>query len=325
MMRVLRDFRLLPLVLLATVSLLALKSFGLVFDGGYILGPPAADRDANPSATADPGESGDIVGSIAAPPEPKPAIPDDPAVTVPVVPAAPADIAPANRRSWAQEMFNFPDVTGSVGGGDKKTDANKDAKKGAPGASAGGKDGKDGKAGKAAPEVRTAAKNAVGKPVSVLDQRQISPSERAILERLQERRKDLEAQARKLEMRESLLMAAEKRLESRVSELKEVEGRIKTANDRNGGAEAGRFKGLVSMYENMKAKDAARIFDRLDLKILADLAGNINPRRMADILANMSPEAAERLTVEFASRGGAQKASAPAQLPKIEGFPTPGP
>ena len=58
------------------------------------------------------------------------------------------------------------------------------------------------------------------------------------------------------------------------------------------------------MYENMKAKDAAKIFDRLEIKILVEVATQINPRRMSDILAQMSPEAAERLTVELAARSG---------------------
>jgi flagellar motility protein MotE (MotC chaperone) len=73
------------------------------------------------------------------------------------------------------------------------------------------------------------------------------------------------------------------------------------------------------MYENMKAKDAARIFDRLDLKVLVDVATKINPRRMSDILAQMSAESAERLTVELAGR---KDKAAPAELPKIEGHPT---
>ena len=123
-------------------------------------------------------------------------------------------------------------------------------------------------------------------------------------------------------MRESLIKAAEKRLEAKVGELKDVESRIKTETDTRDKAEKERMKGLVAMYENMKPKDAARIFDRLDLKVLLDVAGRINPRRMADILANMSPEAAERLTVEFASRGIGPKTPAAADLPKIEGRPT---
>ena len=62
------------------------------------------------------------------------------------------------------------------------------------------------------------------------------------------------------------------------------------------------------MYENMKAKDAAKIFDRLDLKVLVDVSTKINPRRMSDILAPMSPEVAERLTIELASRASRESA-----------------
>jgi hypothetical protein len=43
----------------------------------------------------------------------------------------------------------------------------------------------------------------------------VSPSERAILERLQSRRQELEARAREIDIRESLLKAAEKRIDPR--------------------------------------------------------------------------------------------------------------
>jgi flagellar motility protein MotE (MotC chaperone) len=69
----------------------------------------------------------------------------------------------------------------------------------------------------------------------------------------------------------------------------------------------------------MKAKDAAKIFDRLDLKILVEVATLINPRRMSDILAQMQPDMAQQLTVELAARSPAK--NAPAELPKIEGKP----
>ena len=104
-------------------------------------------------------------------------------------------------------------------------------------------------------------------------------------------------------MRESLLAAAEKRLESRIAQLKQLEAQLNEAARSKDEGEATRLKNLVTMYENMKPKDAARIFDRLDMRILLEVATQINPRRMSDILAQMTPESAERLTVELASRG----------------------
>jgi flagellar motility protein MotE (MotC chaperone) len=67
----------------------------------------------------------------------------------------------------------------------------------------------------------------------------------------------------------------------------------------------------------MKPRDAAKIFDRLEVPVLLEVASRINPRRIADILALMAPET-QRLTTraQAAAKGGT------GDLPKIEGRPT---
>jgi flagellar motility protein MotE (MotC chaperone) len=206
----------------------------------------------------------------------------------------------STKRSWAQESFNFPtgkpdpaDITGSVHE-TPKAEALKPVI--------------------AAPEV---------KPDGVVlypeQSAPVSASERAILERLQARRQELEARAREIDIRESLLKAAEKRVESRVEELKAVEARVATATTQKSDADAARFKGIITMYEAMKPKDAARVFDRLDMSVLFEIASQIAPRKMSDILGLMAPEAAERLTIEMAKRAGSDKSASDADLPKIEG------
>jgi flagellar motility protein MotE (MotC chaperone) len=209
--------------------------------------------------------------------------------------------------SWAQEVFNFPgdrrDITGSV------QEKPKDEKP------------RDEK-----PKEEDAAKPAASPEVAKADGvvhleqgQSVSPSERAILERLQSRRQELEARAREIDIRESLLKAAEKRVESRVEELKAVESRITTATQQKNEADAAHFKGIITMYEGMKPKDAAKVFDRLEMPVLFEIASQIAPRKMADILGLMSTEAAERLTVEMARRAGTDKSASTADLPKIEG------
>jgi flagellar motility protein MotE (MotC chaperone) len=136
-----------------------------------------------------------------------------------------------------------------------------------------------------------------------------SPAERALLERLQERRQELEARARDLDLRENLLKAAEKQLDGRIDELKGLEGGNGEASDR--------IKSLVIMYEAMGPKEAARIFDRLDAGTLVQLVGHMNPRKVAEIMAKMQPEAAERMTLELARRRGGEKALPPTDLPRI--------
>jgi len=144
----------------------------------------------------------------------------------------------------------------------------------------------------------------------------LSPAERSVLERLAERRAELDARAKELEMRENVVLGAEKRLEARIAQLKQLEAQLNESMRSKDENEATRVKNVVTMYENMKPKDAARVFDRLDMRILLEVATQINPRRMSDIMAQMAPEAAERLTVELASRA---KDKPPAELPKIVG------
>jgi len=50
----------------------------------------------------------------------------------------------------------------------------------------------------------------------------------------------------------------EKRVEARVEELKAIESRITAATNQKVEADAARFKGLITMYEGMKPKDAAK-------------------------------------------------------------------
>jgi flagellar motility protein MotE (MotC chaperone) len=153
-------------------------------------------------------------------------------------------------------------------------------------------------------------------------QRAMSPAERAIVERLGERRDEIEARLRELDMREKLLETAERKLEGRVGELKSQEERLETkAGDQNT-AEAQGLKRLVVMYETMRPKDAARVFDRLSVDVLVPVVLQMNPRKMAEVLASMNPEAAEKLTVALASRARpattAAASPAPAALPANE-------
>src|ERR1700694_6018440 len=204
------------------------------------------------------------------------------------------------KRSWAQESFNFPtgradpgDITGSVHEKPKEEAA---------------------KPAVTAPEV--------AKPDGTVYPEQAQPvsaSERAILERLQSRRQELEARAREIDIRASLLKAAERRIDSRGEELKAVESRITTATDQKTEADAARFKGIITMYEGMKPKDAAKVFDRLEMSVLFEIASQSAPRKMSDILGLMSTEAAERLTTEMARRAGSDKSASASDLPKIEG------
>ena len=106
-----------------------------------------------------------------------------------------------------------------------------------------------------------------------------------------------------LDMRERMLEDAERKLEARHQR---SQGRRGKGGHRQGTAtDGGGLKNLVVMYEAMKPKDAARVFDRLSHDVLVPVVLQMNPRKMAEVLAVMSPEAAEKLTVALALRARA--------------------
>ncbi len=145
--------------------------------------------------------------------------------------------------------------------------------------------------------------NPDGAVESVANEEFISPARIAILQRLAQRRQALDEYRRELELRENLLEATEIRLQEKLEELRAVEERIQTTIGARDEEQQAQLEGLVVMYENMKPKDAARIFDRLEMSVLIELVQQMNARKMAEILANMTSESAEALTVEIARKG----------------------
>jgi flagellar motility protein MotE (MotC chaperone) len=301
--RLLREIRLVPIVLIATIGLFALKTLSLVLDAPYLF------ESLSPAHDVDEPE---ITGTI-----PEPAAAGPPVAALPA-PATP----PASRRAFAKRDTadvvepdrSDPDFTGAVTApaSPPLKDVEKDAAPATAGQTPPAKKGE----GAVSPAI-------TGTKVS-LDEHPVSPAERAILESLQKRRAELDQRARELDMREDLLKAAEKRVAGRIDELKEIEARVNGELQQKDDAEKTRFKNVVSMYEAMKAKDAAKIFDGLDMRVLLDVAKAINPRTMSEIMAQMQPENAQRLTVELAARPAAKGADAQAaDLPKIQGTPTP--
>lgn len=121
-------------------------------------------------------------------------------------------------------------------------------------------------------------------------------SETDLLGRLGERRDALDAREKELEMRMALVEAAEKRLDERTATLKAIEAKINALVDEKKSAEKQQFTGIVAMYETMKAKEAATIFNQLDMPVLLRVARAMNPRKMAPILARMDPLKAKNLT-----------------------------
>lgn len=152
----------------------------------------------------------------------------------------------------------------------------------------------------------------------------MSPSEIAVLESLSKRRDEMDKRARELDMREQLLAAAEKRVQDRIDELKSLEKKVNVDIGQTDEKNEARLVSVVKMYEAMKPKDAARIFERLDMGVLIDVAKRMEPRKISAILAAMDPVAAQELTVELATgtpMGPVQRVPQAALMPNASAVP----
>jgi len=139
-------------------------------------------------------------------------------------------------------------------------------------------------------------------PVASPRVREKSSDETRVLERLRERRAALDFRAAALDTRETLIRTAETALSDQLAQLaaRETalaarEAALQTQNDAD-------IDAIVSAYERMKPRDAARVFDILEDELLVNVANGMRSQALAGVLAEMTPDRARQLTTLLAER-----------------------
>lgn len=129
-----------------------------------------------------------------------------------------------------------------------------------------------------------------------------SRSEAQLLRDLNNKRPNLDSREKQLELRERLLEAAEKRVDGKISELRALEARLKQLTGVQEEQANKQFLSLVKVYETMKPKDAAKVFEKLDMTVQIAVASRMKEAKMAAILSQMTPDSAKQLTMELANK-----------------------
>jgi flagellar motility protein MotE (MotC chaperone) len=141
---------------------------------------------------------------------------------------------------------------------------------------------------------------------------QVSDSEKALLQELRQRRKDLDARADAIIGRESVLVAAEQKLTARVNELQALQKKLEVLDAAQKAKEDAGWQGLVKLYESMKPKDAATIFNDLPMPVLLQLMDRMKDAKAGLVMAVMNPDKARDVTAELAQmRTGHDASGAP--------------
>ncbi|MBB3263652.1 flagellar motility protein MotE (MotC chaperone) [Azospirillum sp. OGB3] len=129
-----------------------------------------------------------------------------------------------------------------------------------------------------------------------------------LLQHFAERRAEIERRTKELEQREALLTAAEKRIDQKVQEMDKVRTDIQKLMRQGDEKQTAQLESLVKIYETMKPKEAARIFEELDMPVLLGVVEKMKETKTAPILAAMDPLKAKELTSALIERRGVPSA-----------------
>ena len=124
----------------------------------------------------------------------------------------------------------------------------------------------------------------------------------SLAELLAAERKALAIRQSELDLRAQMLAAAEKKAAAQVARLEQAARDVGGLLDRRASMAKADLQRLVSIYENMKPKDAARLLNETDPEILVDLLDLMQERRSAPILAEMDAGKVNALTRTLAER-----------------------
>lgn len=157
------------------------------------------------------------------------------------------------------------------------------------------------------PSTKESVENIVpAKTVSVKTKSNISSeytkSELDLLKELSKRREKLESERKELNTREQVLKATENKIDQKVSELKQLQSQLEALMQKYDQKEHGKILSLVKIYETMKPKDAANIFNELEMPVLLKVISNMKEVKVAPIIASMNPDKARELSIELAKQ-----------------------
>lgn len=141
------------------------------------------------------------------------------------------------------------------------------------------------------------------------EEQETSGSEMALIKELSARREQLDKRAKELDTRQSLIRVAEQRVDQKIREMETLRTQLQSMVNQASEAQQVQIDNLVKIYETMKPKEAARIFETLELPTLLNVVQRMKPARTAPIMAEMAPAKAKEITVALTRQD---------QLPQIK-------
>ena len=127
-------------------------------------------------------------------------------------------------------------------------------------------------------------------------------SEVKLLQELAKRRETLDKSLADVTVKEQVLKVTEDKINQKLVQLKAMQDKIDELMKQYNDKERLKIMSLVKIYENMKPKDAAKIFDELEMPVLIQVISNMKELKAAPVIASMNPTKARDLSIELAKQ-----------------------
>lgn len=124
-------------------------------------------------------------------------------------------------------------------------------------------------------------------------------SEILILQDLATRREALDLRSKEIDKKAIQLKVAEEEIDKKLKQLQEYEQKLNRLVNEYNEKQKEKISSLVKLYSTMKPKDAARIFNTLDIDIIVSLFKEMKPSVASSILSQMSEQKAKTVTDEL--------------------------
>lgn len=135
------------------------------------------------------------------------------------------------------------------------------------------------------------AKNNLGENESTF-----SKSEIAILQDLAKRREALNLKDKEIEKKALQLKITEEEIQKKLEQLQAYETKLRNLMQEYSAKEKEKLMTLVKLYTSMKPKDAARIFNTLDIELSTAILNEMKPSASSAILSQMDAQKAKAIT-----------------------------
>jgi flagellar motility protein MotE (MotC chaperone) len=127
----------------------------------------------------------------------------------------------------------------------------------------------------------------------------------ALLAAIRERAANIEREEHRLAERRQTLNVAEAKLAEQLAAFETAQKNLEKTLAMADQAAERDIARMTTVYENRKPKEAARIFERMEVAFAAGLLARMRPDVAAEVLTGMDADAAYAVTVTVASRNAA--------------------